>query len=253
MVRTRSRARTFLGISAVVAVLIALHAAGALSFVDTGIRAVFDSRMQALQRLRAGEDSAGGEGTSLRSKEAEIALLLEENKELRAQLGFLSQKPYRHVGADVIGKTLDPVGNVVMIDRGEGDGIRPGNPVVAGDGIIVGKVVRAEDRRAHVALLHDPESRLAATVVSADKSIGLVEGGFGVSVRMNYIPQNERVNIGDMVVTSGLEPGIPRGLLIGTVAAVEKEAYQPFQRAVITPERALDKITVVSVIVQAEE
>ena len=54
----------------------------------------------------------------------------------------------------------------------------------------------------------------------------------------------------DSVVTSGLESGIPRGLLIGKVEAVEKEAYQPFQKAVLTSLINLEKISLVSIIVE---
>jgi len=50
-------------------------------------------------------------------------------------------------------------------------------------------------------------------------------------------------------VTSGLEKGIPQGLLIGTVEAIEKEAYQPFQKAILNPLANLDKITLVSVLI----
>jgi rod shape-determining protein MreC len=65
---------------------------------------------------------------------------------------------------------------------------------------------------------------------------------------MTFIPQNETITPGDVIVTSGLEPLIPRGLTIGTIEAVEKEAYQPFQKAVLTPLASLNKLRVVSVL-----
>jgi rod shape-determining protein MreC len=67
---------------------------------------------------------------------------------------------------------------------------------------------------------------------------------------MNYIPQNEIIKVGDMVITSGLEENVPSGLLIGVIEAVEKEAYQPFQKAVITPSVDLTKIKQVLVITE---
>ena len=60
------------------------------------------------------------------------------------------------------------------------------------------------------------------------------------------------LNIGDVVVTSGLEEGMPRGLLIGTVEAVEKEAHQPFQTAVIKPFISFSKITLASILISTE-
>jgi len=72
-----------------------------------------------------------------------------------------------------------------------------------------------------------------------------VEGGYGISLRMNLIPRDEAVRIGDQVVSSGLEKNIPRGLLIGTVAVIENEPYKPFQQAILNSVADLSKLTVV--------
>jgi rod shape-determining protein MreC len=85
-------------------------------------------------------------------------------------------------------------------------------------------------------------------VLNDDSSPGVVDGGYGISLRMQFIPRNENVHIGDQIVTSGLEDKIPKGLLLGTVAVVENEAYQPFQEAVLTPAVNLSKLTFVTVI-----
>ena len=89
--------------------------------------------------------------------------------------------------------------------------------------------------------------------MSRDRSIGIVEGGYEISIQMNFIPQNEELNVGDAIVTSGLEETIPRGLLIGRVEAVKKEAYEPFQQAVITPAAPLHALTVVTVLTRSDE
>jgi len=65
---------------------------------------------------------------------------------------------------------------------------------------------------------------------------------------MSLIPQNEEVAVGDIVITSGLEREVPYGLLIGEVSVVEKELYQPFQKAIISPYFTLQKIQKVLVI-----
>ena len=69
---------------------------------------------------------------------------------------------------------------------------------------------------------------------------------------MNFIPRNETVNIGDLITTSGLEDGVPRGLVIGKIAALENEAYKPFQQAIITPTANLDKIFLINVIINVD-
>ncbi len=180
----------------------------------------------------------------------ELEVLRQENSLLRDQLAFFNKnKYYHHVGAEVIGENIDPVGSTLIIDRGSDSGINPGNPVIVGDGIMIGKVLRVNEQTSLVRLLNDSQSRVAAMVMNGEKSIGLVEGGFGISIRMNFIPQNEKLNLGDLIVTSGLEQGILKGLLLGKVEVIEKEAYQPFQKAILSPLVDFSKIDLVSVIV----
>jgi len=176
-------------------------------------------------------------------------LLEEENQELRAQLNFLQSRAYQSIGADVIGKSVDPLRQTRWINRGAVHGVALGQPVVVQAGVLAGKIIQVEETAALVQLLTDHQSRVAATVANRDQSLGIIEGGYGISIRLNFIPQHETVPVGEMVVTSGLEPEIPRGLVIGTIEAVEKEAYQPFQQASVTPLIKGGKIRVVSVIV----
>ena len=67
-------------------------------------------------------------------------------------------------------------------------------------------------------------------LLNQDRSIGIIEGGFGLTIRMTFIPQQEIVEIGNIIVTSGLEKNVPRGLVIGEVASVEKEPFEPFSK-----------------------
>lgn len=180
--------------------------------------------------------------------QAKILLLEQENTELKHQLAFRSRQNIGTIGAEVIGKTIDTLSNTILINRGEDDGVNVGDPIIAGEGILVGIVARTDKKTSVVRLIKDRQSKVAAAIVNDDKTIGLVEGGYGLSVRMNFIPQNEKIQHGDTVVTSGLEEKIPRGLIIGVIEAYEQETYQPFQQAVITPAADLDRLTVVSII-----
>lgn len=180
--------------------------------------------------------------------EAELVLLRDENSELRNQLNFLQVNKFDSVGALVVAKDIDPSRSTILINRGQDSGIAVGQPAIIGKGAIIGKVVKVGPKSATIQLLNDHQSRLATTLTNEDKSIGLVEGGYGISIRMNFIPQNEQIRVGDVVVTSGLEELIPLGLVVGTVDAVEKEAYQPFQSAIVSPAASLDKLRHVSVL-----
>ncbi len=264
----QQKIRTFFAILTVIIVMIVVHYIGWLTPVERFVRGIFAPGSSYVYNWSIGEEGDTEHFTKVEDLEAaysalkaaylftkidqtHMTLLEEENESLRKQLVFITGRHIATIGADVIGKQIDPVGNTLIINRGSRDGIKESNPVVVDNGILVGKIARVEEDMSIVRLITDNQSRVAATLMNKDKSIGLVEGGFGLSVRMTSVPQHETIAIGDTVITSGLEKEMPHGLIIGSVESVEKEVYEPFQRAVIGSLIELEKITVVSVLTDA--
>lgn len=180
---------------------------------------------------------------------AEFILLKQENQSLRAQLNFL-KKEKRFVLAEVIGKGVDKTSNSLIINRGEADGIKLGNPVVVEEGFLLGKVMKVEKNISIIQLITDNQSKIAASILNHEKTLGVVQGEHGISLKMTMIPQNETVNINDLVITSGLEIKIPRGLIIGKVESIQKELYEPFQSANLQPLTDLNKVAAAAVLLE---
>src|SRR3989339_93572 len=183
--------------------------------------------------------------------QTELALLKEENAGLRELMGFLERNDLSFLGAEVISKSSDALRNTIVINRGSKDGVAMNMPVITGGGFYIGKIRKVELNSSVVQLINDQYSKIAATVLNNNKSIGVVEGGFGLSLQMNFIPQNEDILVGNDVITSGLEAEIPYGLILGRVDIVEKEPYQPFQKAILSPYIDLNKIRTVSVLLSS--
>jgi len=76
----------------------------------------------------------------------------------------------------------------------------------------------------------------------------VVEGQVGGSLVMKYIPQEETVNVNDIVITSGLGDNFPKKLIIGQVTAVQQRDIDMFQKAEIRPTVDFNKLDVVLVI-----
>ncbi len=262
--------RKFLGIFFIILVTIVFHFLGWLQPIENALRSLIQPGSKLLYALSIEMKKDGlnfstpeefiadykkllAELQDTKQKLIQFDRIREENFQLRQQLGFFTSSTYASVGAEVIGKNIEPLANTLVLSRGKNDGVNIGDPVVVNNGILIGKIVRVESTLSIARLINDHQSKVAATVVNQDKSLGLVEGGYGISVRMNFIPQNETVVPGDTVITSGLEAQVPRGLILGTVETVEKEAYEPFQKAVLTPGVELDKIFIASILIQAEE
>ncbi len=174
----------------------------------------------------------------------------EENRKLREALKFASNSNSRTVVASVIAKEAaaeDSLG--LVINRGAKDGLVAGLAVVSEDGLIVGKVLETKDATAKICLTTNPNCQLAAAIQNSDKTQGITDGDLGLTIRMNYIPQLEKIAPGDIVITSGLGEHIARGLVIGRVTQVFNESNEVWQEAIIEPLVDLDNLTIVSVLI----
>jgi len=179
-----------------------------------------------------------------------ITILEGENKKLKEIVDYKANTKSKLITTRVIGINSDHLSKMIIVDVGKDDGIKTGQPVIASGNILIGITSKVENKISFVRLINDNQSKIAATMLNKDKSLGIVEGGYGLSLRMTLIPREEIILLGDKVITSGLEKDIPSGILIGEVAVAENEAYQPFQQAVLNPATNLSKLDIVSIIIQ---
>lgn len=206
----------------------------------------FSERRLSLNNLFEQNQTCISKLRTLTVNQAEFKQIKEENNILRVQLNFVKAKK-SFVTADVVGKEAG-LSNMVIINRGEADNLKMDQPVIAGEGFLVGKIVKVEKNISFIRLLSDNQSKIAATVLNKAKTMGVVSGEHGLSFKLGMVPQTEDLHVGDEVVTSGLEQNMPRGLLIGKIQTVQKEAYEPFQSAALEPFVDLTKLTIVTVL-----
>jgi rod shape-determining protein MreC len=79
--------------------------------------------------------------------------------------------------------------------------------------------------------------------------MGITEGDLGLTIKMNFIPQSDTINLDDTVITSGLGGNIPRGLVIGKVSQVNNRSNEIWQDVSIEPLINLNSLTIVSVLI----
>jgi len=189
----------------------------------------------------------------LTEENVRLKILENENGILREHLGFLVKHEYRYIMSNVIsrGEAVETSGReeTLIIDKGSKDGVYPGLAIVSGQGIIIGKVAEVKENISQVDLTNSSKCKLAATILNEDKTSGVTEGELGLTIKMKFIPQEEEVNIGDIIVTSGLEQAIPRGLVIGKVTQMEKENNEIWQFATLEPLIKAKDLVIVSVLI----
>ena len=258
---------TILAISFVLFIVLLLHFLGLLTSVENFFRSLIiptsksvyeislsigdgQEKFSSPTELEIAYKNLKEKYTTRQIDAVEFEKLKIDNESLREQLSFISaSSSYHSVGGEVIGKNIDPLGSTLVLRVFPEFGVEVDDPVIVDNGILIGTVSRVDYGIVTVRLIDDNSSKIAATVVNKEYTVGVIEGGYGLSIRMNFIPQNEVIEVGNLVVTSGMEISIPYGLLIGTVESVEKEPYQPFQSAIITPVKLLSHIRLVSIII----
>ncbi len=262
--------KTVLILTVVLALLIFLHWLGALKPVEDffvwlakpltsrfyrqgeAFNAAYSAR-QERQNLAAQVEALSQEVARLTVANANDYALAEENKQLRAQLDFISGHNFQAVTAGVIAQetAVEATGanQDLIINRGLKDGLRLGLGVISPTGVIIGKIVDLKDTTARVCLTTTPGCKLAAAVQNADQTQGLTDGDLGLTIKMSYIPQTEKIAADDLVVSSGLGGDIPHGLVIGKISHVINESNEVWQEATIVPLVNLSTLTVVSVII----
>ena len=189
------------------------------------------------ERLKADLDA-------MRQKYLEAESALQENVKLRQLLHYqdIAAYPaeYRQVNARVIARPSGLFEQTIVIHAGSSNGVDLHDPVVTADGL-VGEVTRVMDRTARVTLLTDPDSAVAAHVLSSGAS-GLVRRGpgDGRSLVLDQVTKEQVVNLDDVVVTAGTLGGrlrsiFPRGIQIGVVTSVGQTDTDLYKQVQIDP------------------
>jgi rod shape-determining protein MreC len=188
----------------------------------------------------------------LTKENTELKIMAEENKILREYLNFFTDNEQEFVMGNVIAKggIADVSGRTetLTIDKGQNSGIREGYAVINSQGAIIGKVAEVKEKISKIYLTNSERCNLAATGLGESKTNGIAKGELGLTIKMEFIPQTSIIKEGDIIITSGLEEYIPRGLVIGKVISVKNESNELWQTAMIEPISDPDNIVVAAVI-----
>ena len=173
-----------------------------------------------------------------------------ENKKLRSTLKFINNhQNLKVVPAQIIARQIDGNSSDLIIDKGSRNGLESGLAVLSPQGIIIGKIVDLKDDSSTVCLTTSLNCNLAATIQNQKRTQGITSGDLSLTIKMNYIPQLEKINPGDLVISSGLGGKIPPGLLIGRISRVYSASNDVWQSATIEPLLNLNDLRIVSVVI----
>ncbi len=207
-----------------------------------------------IDRLRVDNASLLAEVERLRIENVRLEEIRRENELLTGLLQLRAGFDYQTVAATVIARESSEFRRLVVIDRGTNDGIAVGDVAIAAGGALAGRVTDVGPDSATVILLNDGGFTVIGqltTTAATGEVVGQLGGGV---LLMRQIDSSEEVIVGDEVVTAGIELGggvrspYPKGLLLGQVIDVRRDANDVVQTAYLQSAADLEKLEFVLII-----
>ncbi|SHG78490.1 rod shape-determining protein MreC [Thermosyntropha lipolytica DSM 11003] len=210
------------------------------------ISVFFEERKQleeTIARLEAENDKLKLENQALREYKMEAL-------RLKNILGFQNDnlEVYNLLPAKVIARKPNNWYQVIIIDKGEKNGVTKDMPVITPEGL-VGVVTSTSSYSSYVNLLTDRSVAVGVLIQNTRETTGIVEGtGESNILRMTNIPYYSAIKKNDVIVTSGLSQIYPKGIKVGTVKEVYREAGGILLSADVKPAVDFDKLEEVLII-----
>ena len=164
-------------------------------------------------------------------QQSEIEVMSSRIEQLERQLNVEPQPRGSLVLANVISVDRTPISSHIAINRGTDYGVAKGQFVFASGNVLAGMVVTAFDDSAEVQLLDDPRMQFNARITSTG-AVSNATGRAGGEIALGFVPQSEEIQIGDRVVTNGLDEA-PLGFFIGVVDSIDASNASLFQSVIV--------------------
>lgn len=227
---------------------------GQVGTVSAGLGAATDAGGDLVGNATANENTL----SALREQNEQLRKLVAETEEYRQEAlrlqGLLNMKQSSGVTgptAHIVGRTTTAWDQSVTIDLGSEEGIESGMTVMGETGVI-GQVTRTTDHTATVRLLSDPNSG-AAAMIQSSRIDAIVRGSVDGLLYLEDLDEEEIPAVGDVVVTSGLGGSYERGLIIGTIVAVNKTATNPTGSIIVSPNGEVSMLEEVVIVYTAPD
>lgn len=173
------------------------------------------------------------ENERLQARNAELEESEQTAKRLQDLLNLQDSYSLQSTGARIISGSTDSWSSTVTINLGSSSGLTVGMPVMASNGVI-GQIVECGATSSTVRLINDENSSVSAMVQST-RAQGMLNGSASGQVTLDLIATSQTVNVGDVVVTSGLGGVFPKGLPLGKVTNVENTPGSLYLEVTVEP------------------
>jgi rod shape-determining protein MreC len=171
---------------------------------------------------------------ALQFKLQKFEALESENRRLRSLLQSSSRKWERVLIAELLQVDFDPFRQMVLLNKGKNDDVFEGHPLLDAYGVL-GQVVHVSPLSSSAILITDPSHTVPVQINRNGLRCLAVGTGEDGLLDIPHLPNNTDIQVGDLLVTSGLGLRYPPGYPVATVSKIEKDPTKPFATVSATP------------------
>ncbi len=176
----------------------------------------------------------------LHSQLQKFSLLEAENERLQHLLSSAKRVKQRVLIAEMLAVDMDPYRHNIIIDKGSKHEVYVGQPIIDANGVM-GQITQVSISSSIALLITDPSHSIPVRVVR--NGLRSIAAGTGNphTIRLEYIPGNGDIEIGDTLVSSGLGGRFPIDFPVATVTEIARPRGQPFATVYANPVAEIDR------------
>ncbi len=199
-----------------------------------------DESLESRASIIANNDKLKTELLVYKAQLQRMAALSAENLQLKSLLNGAELVKNSVIIAELVGISPDPFRHLITINRGLADNITNGLAVIDGEGLM-GQIIEVFQHHSRVLLITD--SRHALPVYNMRNNIrGIIEGtGDFQLLRLRHVSPTQDIQVGDILLSSGIGGRFPSGYPVGTVNSIDKDPGQAFSEVSVTPSAKVDR------------
>ena len=194
------------------------------------IMETFSSR----QQLQEENASMRAQNLLLQTRLLKYDSLLAENNRLRELLDSSGKVNEDVLIAEILSIDLEPFTRRIVINKGDVEGVFLEQPLLDANGVL-GQVLNIGAFSSTAMLITDPSHALPVQSLRTGARAIAVGVATGDQLKLEHIPNNADIKVGDVLVTSGLGGRFPVGYPVGTVTHFEIDPSQPFANVSAQP------------------
>ena len=167
--------------------------------------------------------------------------LEQENERLKQILNAASNLDNKVEITRIISVNVNPYRHTIVIDKGERDGVYEGQVLLGADGVI-GQILHTNFLTSEAILISDSDHALPVEINRNGLRTIVLGNGSYTKLDVPYIPNNADIEIGDLLVTSGLGGKFPSGYPVAKVDFIESDLSEQFYKVSAKPIAYLNQV-----------